>query len=190
MANIYTGPVIPLARGCARTYQFTGMLKSFAARWQNNAEAIAIVPFDRFVTGRIPSVADGYPFPYMALFVTGGSGHSRSDRSEWVRRTVTIHVWVDMAKLEEGEYICELLRQIYCNQSWKYDFGKIIDTIDHGPPQFLEVNMPAYSYKELIKTMTLCIQQDRVDNCVNVCQPGFASSSCEMEPSSSASSAF
>ena len=152
-----------------------GLLASFANRWAVDAPACAQVPFERFVTGRIPSIDDilqpggGYPFPYMALLIPGGSSHGRSDRSTWCRRTAVIHIWVDMAALEDGEDIVETLRRIYCSQNWRYDYGSVIDVLDGGLATVNEVNEPTFSYKELVKTMTLCIQQPRLDACDNVC---------------------
>jgi len=145
-----------------------GLLQSFAFRWRDDPSACALVPFVRFVTGRIPNIEE-YPFPYMALVIPGGQGHGRSDRSTWARRTAVIHTWVDMDKLELGEAIAEKQRQIYCNQSWRYDYGDIIDVLDHGPPQIISVNEPTFQYHELVKTMTLCIQQARVDSCSEAC---------------------
>ena len=146
-----------------------GLLMSFAQRWQNDAAACALVPFDRFVTGRIPNIESGYPFPYMALLIPGGTSHGRSDRGTWARRTVVIHIWVDMADLDNGEDIVETIRRVYCNQNWLYNYGSVIDVIDGGLATVNEVNEPTFSYKELVKTMTLCIQQNRLDACDNIC---------------------
>jgi len=147
-----------------------GLLWSFAQRWATDEAACALVPFDRFVTGRIPQESS-YPFPYMALLIPGGSGHGRSDRSTWCRRTAVIHIWVDMDALEDGEDISEAIRRIYCSQNWQYDYGTVIDVLDGGLATVKEVNVAEYSYKELVKTMTLCIQQPRLDTCEGVCEP-------------------
>ena len=170
--------------GTVPCYQSFGLLRSFARRWQLDTAACALVPFDRFVTGRIPNVED-YPFPYMALLVPGGSSHGRSDRSTWCRRTAVVHIWVDMDALETGEDIVENLRRVYCNQSWRYDYGSVIDVLDGGLAIMNEVNMPEFSYKELVKTMTLCIQQPRLDTCQGICSPQEDSGCCESSSSGS-----
>lgn len=157
-----------------------GLLRSFAARWEADAQACALVPFDRFVTGRIPDIEE-YPFPYMSLNIPGGSSHGRSDRSTWCRRMAVVNIWVDMAALEDGEDISENLRRIYCSQNWRYDYGQVIDVLDGGLATVKEVNVAEYSYKELVKTMTLCIQQPRLDSCEGICNQqdsDCCSSSC------------
>jgi len=161
-----------------------GLLESMSFRWKHNPQACALIPFDRFVTGRIPNVQE-YPFPFMSLTVTGGVFRGRSDRAEWVRRTAIIHIWVDMAKLEHGEAVAEMLRRIYCNRAWRYNYGDVIDVLDNGPAQVIEVNNETFSYKELIKIMTLCIQQPRVDTCEDICVPSCSSGT---NPGSSSSS--
>ena len=176
---------IQLGPAIAPCYQRMGLLRSFARRWQDDQQACALVPFDQFVTGRIPNIDSGYPFPYMALLIPGGSGHGRSDRSTWCRRTAVIHIWVDIASLEDGEEISENLRRVYCNQNWQYDYGWVIDVLDGGLATVREVNEATFSYKELVKTMTLCINQRRLDSCDYVCQQG--SSVCCPAGSSSSS---
>jgi hypothetical protein len=183
--NTITRSPIVFPGGRQTCYERIGLLKSFANRWRDNSYACRLVPFDRFVTGRIPNIQE-YPFPYMSLLIPSGSGHGRSDRSTWFRRVAVVHVWVDMGRMEEGEAIAEELREIYCNQAWRYDYGDVIDVLDHGPPQIMDVNEPTFQYHEIIKTMTLCGQQRRVDSCNNICVPQPCASSCQ--PASSSSS--
>jgi hypothetical protein len=90
-----------------------------------------------------------------------------------------------MSALEDGEDISENLRRVYCNQSWRYDYGTVIDVIDGGLATVNEVNEATFSYKELIKTMTLCVQQTRLDTCEGICQPQGSSNCCHAGSSSS-----
>lgn len=175
---------IEIDTGIIPCYQRFGLLASFARRWQLDPAACLLVPFDRFVTGRIPDIEE-YPFPYMSLNIPGGSGHGRSDRSTWCRRTAVINIWVDMAALEDGEDISEALRRVYCSQNWSYDYGDVIDVLDGGLSTVKEVNEATFSYKELVKTMTLCIQQPRLDTCGDVCNQN---DSCYSSSSSSSGS--
>jgi hypothetical protein len=88
----------------------------------------------------------------------------RSDRAEIVRRWLSVHIWVDPAKLEEGEIIAEMVRRVYANQGWCFDFGsRVTDVLDGGPPHAHQINEPTFAAWELVKLLTLCIQQPRVD---------------------------
>jgi hypothetical protein len=138
------------------------MLRSFARRWEQSAQACQLVPFDRFITGRIPTI-EQYPFPYIAVIPGGAFRHYRTDRAEGSRRVFTVHIWVDVAKLEEGEDIAEFVRQLYANEAWLYDYGQVIDVLDSGPATARQVNESSYQCWELIKTFTLCLQQPRLD---------------------------
>jgi len=75
-----------------------------------------------------------------------------------------------MDQLDQGEDIVENLRRVYCSRNWRYNYGTVIDVLDGGLATVNEVNEPTFSYKELVKTMTLCIQQPRLDTCEGICQ--------------------
>jgi len=149
-----------------------GMLLTFAQRWQASAEACLLVPFRDVFTGRVPHT-EGYPFPYMSILPASGRLHARSDRAEFLRRTLTVHVWVDPAKLEEGETIQEMVRRIWANQAWSYDYGRVIDVLDGGLNAH-ELNEPTFQAWELVRLLTLCYEHPRVDN--PECAPRSSSS--------------
>jgi hypothetical protein len=138
-----------------------GFLKAFALRWVVNQQAIAAIPFDRCVTGRLGTTQE-YPFPYMSVIPASGRQQYRSDRSENLRRIISVHVWVDPAKLEEGEEIAELVRRVWANQAWKYNYGKVIDVLDGGLNTH-ELTDPAFRAWELVRLLTVCYEQSRVD---------------------------
>ena len=161
-----------------------GLLKSFAVKWAMDAEAVAKIPFNRFVTGRIPNVEE-YPFPYAA--VLGGPAREtlRTDRAVFYERTLVLHIWVDGGRLEEdGEWAMERARRLFTNRSWEYNYGYVNDVKDHGHTA-TEINIPEYHYWELVHTMTLSLQQARVDPCTDVCTPNQPSSSQTIIPGSS-----
>ena len=161
-----------------------GLLKSFAVKWAMDAEAVAKIPFNRFVTGRIPNVEE-YPFPYAAVLCGPASQTMRSDRAVFERRTLSLHIWVDGGKLEEdGEWAMERARRVFTNRSWQYNYGYVNDVLDHGHTA-TEINIPEYHYWELVRTMTLCVQQARVDSCDGICTPCHPSSSQTIIPGSS-----
>ena len=152
---------IPVARTAPHS-PAVGMLRSFARRWEQSAQACQLVPFERFVTGRIPTITE-YPFPYIAIIPGSGFGRYRTDRAEGSRRVLSFHAWLDPARLEDGEAIMEQARQIYANEAWKYDFGTVIDVLDGGPANAKQINDATYQCWELVKLFTLCLQQPRFD---------------------------
>ena len=139
-----------------------GLLGSFVARWRNDVGATVLVPFDHFYTGRLPTTED-YDWPAISLIVGSSFQRYRSDVAEGVRRTVTVHIFVDVDKLEEGEVIAEKVRRIYANQSWCYDGGVVTDVLDSGPASCRQHNEPTFQAWELVRTLTLCIEVPRVD---------------------------
>jgi hypothetical protein len=166
-----------------------GLLMSFAIRWRDDPVACALVPFSDFVTGRLPTV-DEYPFPYMSLVPGSGRMHYRSDRFEGLRRTLALHIWVDPDKLEDGEAIAEHCRRVWCNQAWDYDYGCVIDVLDGGPPTCHQLTEPTYQGWELVKLMTLCIEQPRVDSALCCLSEHLPSSEFSHSSKSSHSSEF
>jgi hypothetical protein len=140
-----------------------GLLLSFCKRWQARPDACALIPYDRFFTGRVPNPED-YPFPFMSLIPGSSRQVYRSDIRQGFRRVVSVHIWVDPARLEEdGERAMEHVRQIYANRAWSYDQGRVIDVIDGGPPTAHQINEATFQAWELVRLLSLCIEQDRVD---------------------------
>jgi hypothetical protein len=74
-----------------------------------------------------------------------------------------------MDRLQLGEEVAETLYDLYCNQSWEYDRGYVTDVIDGGPPQIVDVNMPEFMYREVIKTINITVWRRRVDTCSPPC---------------------
>jgi hypothetical protein len=151
-----------------------GLLKSFAVEWAMDADAVAKIPFDRFVTGRIPNVED-YPFPYAAIIGGPSSPIIRTDRAVFRKRTLSLHIWVDGGRLEEdGEWAMERARRVFTNRNWQYNYGFVNDVLDHGHTA-TEINIAEFHYWELVRTMTVCLQQARFDSCADIgaqrCQP-------------------
>ena len=155
-----------------------GFWRAFAQRWELTPEAVLLVPFKDVITGRIPTTQE-YPFPYIAIIPGGGSQRWRSDRGEGLQRGVSVHIWVDPAKLDLGETIAEMARRVWANRGWCYNFGQVTDCLDGGPPKPTQLNQPTFQCWELVKNFTLCIQEPRMDG---DCNPPCG---CSVERSSS-----
>lgn len=167
----------PIATGKA------GLLRSIALRWANSPQAVAYVPSERFLTGRIPNTGD-YPFPFVSVIPGSGTTRYRSDKYEGLSRLISLHIFVDADKLEEGEKIAEIARRVYANQRWTYDAGQVIDVIDGGPPNAHQIEDATFQAWELVKLFSLRLEQSRVD--VTIC-PSVGSSSESTLPSGSVS---
>lgn len=165
-----------------------GLLLSFANRWRDTPAACTIVPFDRFFTGRVPTPQE-YPFPYMSVLLGSSRQVYRSDKSEGSRRIVTVHIWVDPTKLEEdGEAAAEMVRRIYANQAWCYNYGRVIDVLDGGPPNVRQVNEPTMQAWEVVRVLSLCIEQTRMNTACTVPELLCGSGSCDSSSSYSSTS--
>ena len=162
-----------------------GLLLSFAHRWRDAGTLLLgngrlvdpcdVVPYDSFVTGRIPTTEE-YDFPYMSLIPGNGRPVYRSDKNVGVRRIVAVHIWCDPSRLEEdGELAAELVRLVYSDQAWTYGYGMVNDVLDGGPPIARQINEPSFQAWELVRLLTLCIEQPRVDSAI--CGPGSVASS-------------
>lgn len=141
-----------------------GFLQAFANRWEAVPAAVAVVPFDRFVSGRIPTMGDpdlpimpGYlAWPAISVLAGGGRNRGRSDRKMSYVRVVSVHIWCDSDRLEEhGETAAEYCRQIYANQQWSFWAagvrGEVTDVIDGGPPVPHQIVQPTYEAWEVVK---------------------------------------
>lgn len=142
--------------------QRVGLVQSFANRWLAVPEAVTLVPAERFITGRIPTISE-YPFPYMSLVPTTGRPLYRTDRCTGYSRIFSLHVWVDGDRLQEGEDIVEMARTVWANQKWPYNYGKVIDVLEGGPASARQVNEATFQAWELVKLFSLHIEQRRVD---------------------------
>ena len=153
----------------------SGLLLTFAERWKNDGQAVALVPYDRFLTGRIPNIED-YPWPSISLIPGGGRRVYRSDKFEGSRRILALHIYTDPARLEEdGERAAEIARRLYASQAFNYDFGQVIDILDNGPPSAQQINAATFTYWEVTKIFSLCIEQPRLD--LATCPAGGSGSS-------------
>lgn len=147
--------ILPGSRG-------PGLLRAFAQIWADSADACDMVPFERFVTGRIPDTKE-FPFPYMSVIAGGGRPAFRSDRAQDSLRIVSVHIWVDGDKEEDGETIAEKIRRLYCGSGFCYNYGQVYDILDGGPPLPHQGSDPTYDSWEVVKLLTLCIEQPRKD---------------------------
>ena len=138
------------------------LLQAIGEIWDNDGNLTDLVPFDRMYTGLVPST-ELKRFPYVSV-LQGGTRHwFRTDKAQYSRVPVTFHIWVDDSDLATAEAIENQIWKSYANQTWDFLYGTIMDVIDEGPGTKHQINEPNYRAWEVVKLLTFCLMQERVD---------------------------
>jgi hypothetical protein len=136
------------------------LLGSIAERWKESDALCALVPFDSFFTGRIPSSED-YPMPYVSVMENGGQRGIRTNKTRMPRVTIVFYVWVDNTQLALGEQIEHAITDEYADANWRYEGGRVMDVLDEGPGIKTQADRPGYKAWEITKIFTLCLEVRR-----------------------------
>lgn len=170
----------------------SGLSRGIFDRWRDAASiaaaiapalaSAAVVDPSRMFIGRLPDTRQG-PWPAISV-IRGATRHSyRTDQADGFRVMFAFHVYADDGSLHVGEQVDELIRRVYANQAWDYQYGRVIDCLDGGPGTAHEPEGPVFMEWEIVRLLTLCVEQRRVDGCNRPnCNGGFGGS-----PSSSSS---
>lgn len=165
------------------------LLRSIAYRWREDATLCALIPFNRFFTGRVPGT-QLVPRPYASVLSSGGGWAIRTDKTKYPRPFVSVHIWVDDDKLEDGLSIAKAVEDAYAEHCWELGDGDlVIDVLSGGEPLIHQVEMPTVKAWEVVQTFTFCLCRQRAD--ANECCIEGSSTSVwdgQLDPSSSSSS--
>lgn len=166
------------------------LLGSLGWIWQNTPELCDLIPAIRVVTGRIPSTEE-YTMPYVAILEGSAGGGGRTDKSHYHHVPITFHIWTNDGEVAEGERIENTLAGVYCDQEWRYAFGRVIDVLDEGPGIKIQADRTEFRVWETIKVLTLCLEHPRRKLCIPPpwhTSPGSAGSSHSASGSSASGS--
>jgi len=119
-----------------------------------------LVPQERVLTGRIPSI-EQYPMPYVSLNMSAGSRTSRTSCSLLTSAPITFHIWVPEASVALGEQIEDAIITAYADKAWRFKYGHVYDVLDGGPAQKIEPITPEYRYWQIVKIIILKIERLR-----------------------------
>ena len=134
------------------------LLGSLHAIWAACIPLNDLVPHERILTGRFPSI-EKYPIPYVSLNVSAGSRTNRTSCSLLTSAPFTFHVWVPEASVALGEQIEDAIITAYADKSWQFKYGHVYDVLDGGPAQKIEPFTPEYRYWQIIKIIILKIER-------------------------------
>jgi hypothetical protein len=142
----------------------SSLQKTIATAWQADSALCALVPFARFYTGRIPQTKTTQ-FPYVSLLVAAGISLYRTDKTRGTQSTVSFHVWVDDAHLEDGMTIAEAIGTMFADRILELsDTARIIDVLDGGEPTAQQVETPNVKAWEVIKLFFVHVERTRIDH--------------------------
>ena len=136
-----------------------------------------LVPQERMLTGRIPSI-EKYPMPYVSLNMSAGSRTNRTSCSLFTSAPITFHIWVPEASVALGEQIEDAMITAYADKAWWFKYGHVYDVLDGGPAQKIEPMTPEYRYWQIVKIILLKIERPRelmsFQRTVFSCQSGIS----------------
>jgi hypothetical protein len=127
-------------------------------RWAADAALSALVPSDRFCTGRVPPSEE---MPYCRLELPGGSQFQRSRQTLYEKQPIKFHVWTDT--FDEGDGIVPEIRRVFANQAFDWATGGVLDCRPAGPPSRSQTALPEIKAWETIVTFAAATWDQRLD---------------------------
>jgi len=162
------------------------LLGSLGTIWARSAALCALVPAVRVCTGRIPSTEE-YEMPYVSILPGSGSSAGRTDKTRMASLAVTFKIWVKESQVSEGEAIEAALEDAYCDRSWPYKYGRVLDCLDQGPGIKVQADRPEYRAWEINKIVVVKLERRRRPLCRRGASSGSGTSSASSTSTSSAS---
>lgn len=138
------------------------LLGSIARRWALNETLNGLLPIQRAFSGRVPTT-EQERFPYCSVIEGGSTPAGRGDKARYYRTSVSFHIWVDDAKLFDGEEIDNALVAAFADQCWEFRYGSVLDCIDHGTSSKNQINEPNLRAWEIVHVFTFVTEQKRTD---------------------------
>jgi Protein of unknown function (DUF3168) len=126
--------------------------------WSADAELSALIPPERFCTGRVPPSEE---MPYCRLELPGGSEIQRSRETFYEKRQIVFHVWSDT--FDEGAAIAPQIRRVFASQEFDWETGGVTDCRPHGPPAARQTALPEIKAWETVVAFAAATWEQRQD---------------------------
>ena len=126
--------------------------------WAADSALSALVPPERFCTGRVPPSQE---MPYCRLELPGGSGIQRSNRTLYEKRPIVFHVWTDT--FDQGDAIAPEIRRVLANREFDWQSGGVTDCRPQGPPSTSQTALPEIKAWETVVTFAANTWETRLD---------------------------
>ncbi len=108
----------------------TTLAQAIHARWSANSPLCALVPAERFCTGRVPASEE---MPYVRLEITGGGELLRSRETLYEKRPIVFHVWTDT--FDDGDAVAAAVRAAFAHAAFDWGTGGVLDCRPRGGPK-------------------------------------------------------
>jgi hypothetical protein len=162
------------------------LIASVAAIWKNSETLCRLVPFEKVYTGRVPD-EDKTKFPYVSIEQDASSRWKRSNQARYTKVSFSFHIWVHDTKLAEGCAVESAISDVYADEGWCFDGGKVMDVLDDGKGKPSQVSEPTYHAWDIEHTCTLCVETARVGKSLDTCDCTSGQSDDSWSSSSSSS---
>ena len=100
----------------------TTLAQAIHSHWSFNSALCAVVPAERFCTGRVPASEE---MPYVRLEITGGGELLRSRETLYERRPIVFHVWTDT--FDDGDAVAGAVRAAFAQAAFDWGTGGVLD---------------------------------------------------------------
>jgi len=128
------------------------------ARWSANAALCALVPPERFCTGRVPASEE---MPYVRLGLPPGGELLRSRETLYEKRPIVFHVWTDT--FDAGDAVAVAIRAAFAHAAFDWGTGGALDCIPRGGPVPRQIARAEFKAWETVVTVVATTWEQRTD---------------------------
>jgi hypothetical protein len=137
----------------------TTLAQAVHARWSANPALCALVPPERFCTGRVPASEE---MPYVRLELPGGGELLRSRETVYEKRPIVFHVWTDT--FDAGDAVAAAIRAAFAHAAFDWGTGGALDCRPHGGPAPRQIARAEFKAWETIVSFVATTWEQRSDS--------------------------
>ena len=137
----------------------TTLAQAIHARWSANSALCALVPADRFCTGRVPASEE---MPYVRLELPPGGELLRSRETVYEKRPIVFHVWTDT--FDAGDAAAAAIRAAFAHSAFDWGLGGAMDLRPRGGPAARQIARAEFKAWETIVRFDATTWEQRQDS--------------------------
>lgn len=136
----------------------TTLAEAIHAIWAANAALCAVIPLERFCTGRIPPSEE---MPYVRVEFNSNGNVALTNRTLYQKGDIVLHIWTD--DFDTGDAIAGLVRQAFDLQEFDWITGGVLNFRLSGTPNSTQTTIPEIKAWETIASFSANIWEKRSD---------------------------
>jgi hypothetical protein len=136
----------------------TTFAQAIHARWSANSALCALVPADRFCTGRVPASEE---MPYVRLELPAGGDLVRSRETVYEKRPIVFHVWTDT--FDAGDAVAAAIRTTFAHAAFDWGTGGALDLRHRGGPAARQIARAEFKAWETVVAFVASTWEQRTD---------------------------